>query len=452
VPPVWGGFELDLMLPDGGRWFSPVPPGWPLALAVGARLGAAWLVNPVLGALTILAVYSLARELTDRRSARWAVLLLAASPWFTFLNMSFMTHSWTLLCAVLGALGVALARRTRRPHFALLGGAAVGMVSLIRPLEGVVLALALGLWSIGLGGTRLKAAGVAALVAGTVLVGALVLPYNRYLTRDPLSFPINAYVDRVYGAGKNSMGFGPDKGIGWGGLDAFPGHSPFEALVNAQFNLFGVETELFGWGTGSLLLVLFLLAAGKLYRNDRALLAFVLAIVVANSFYWFSGGPDFGARYWYLAIVPLVLLSVAGLRALEARTSEPARARALVCALVVLAWLTWVPWRALDKYRGYRGMTASARELAAELDLGRCLVLVRGERHPDYASAAVYNPLDLEADAPVFAWDRDAETRQRLLEHYRDRAVWVLEGRRDERGGVRYEVVQGPVTAEELLE
>jgi hypothetical protein len=272
------------------------------------------------------------------------------------------------------------------------------------------------------------------------------------MTGDPAQFPINEYVDRIYGPGKNSMGFGPDKGIGWGGLDPYPGHSPLESATNAQFNLFAIETELFGWGTGSLFLVLFLLAAGRLYRLDRALLCFIAAIVLSNSFYWFSGGPDFGARYWYLVIVPLVLLSVSGLRALEARTAEPARARLLVAALVVLAWLTWVPWRALDKYREYRGMTPHARQLAAELDLGRCLVLVGGERHPDYASAAVYNPLDLEADAPIFAWDRDAVTRRRLLEHYRDRPVWVFEPGRDARGGVRYEVVLGPVPAEELLE
>lgn len=446
VPPVPGGFDLDLMLADGGRWFSPVPPGWPLALAAGAWLGAAWLVNPVLGGLTILALYSLARELTDRRSARWAVLLLAASPWFTFLDMSYMTHPWTLLCAVLAALGVARARRTGNPVPALLGGAAVGMVSLIRPLEGLVLALALGLWSLGFGGARLKLSCLAALVVGTAAVAALVFPYNRHLTGDPLQFPINEYVDRTYGPGKNSMGFGPDKGLGWGGLDPFPGHSPFEAAVNAQFNLFAIEAELFGWGGGSLLLVLFLLLGGKLYRADRALAAFALAIVLANSFYWFSGGPDFGARYWYLVIVPLVLLSVSGLRALEARVAEPARARALVLVLVSFAWLAWVPWRAVDKYHRYRGMDPGIRALAAQHDFGRSLVLVRGRRHPDYDSAAVYNPLDLEADAPIYAWDRSPGVRTELIEHYADRDVWLVVGPASSSTG-RWKILDGPVPA-----
>jgi len=443
APPSPDGFDVDLMLPDGDRWFSPVPPGWPLALAVGARLGAPWLVNPILGALTVLVTYLLSRELTDRRSARWITALLAASPWFTFLNMSFMTHTWTLLCSAFAALGVARARRTGGWCWTLAGGGAIGMVSLIRPLEGLVVALALGLWSLGLGGKRIRPAGIAALVVGTVAVGALVFPYNAHLTGDPKQFPINEYVDRLYGPGKNSMGFGPDKGLGWGGLDPWPGHSPFQALVNAQFNGFAIEAELFGWGAGSLLLALFLLVGGRCDRKDRAMLAFAAAIVLSNSFYWFAGGPDFGARYWYLVILPLVVLSVGGLRALEARVAEPARARALVCLLVALAWLAWVPWRAADKYRGYRGMHPVVRALDRELHFGRSLVLVQGERHPEFASAAVYNPLDWEADAPVYAWDKDEVTRRELLEHYRDRPVWVVS-----EGGA----ASGPFAAEELEE
>ena len=39
-------------------------------------------------------------------------------------------------------------------------------------------------------------------------------------------------------------------------------------------------------------------------------------------FYWYSGGPDFGARYWYLILVPLVVLSVRGLQALQGSLLE----------------------------------------------------------------------------------------------------------------------------------
>ena len=447
-PPVPAGFDLDLMLLAGERWYSPVPPGWPLALAVGAFLGVPSLVNPVLGGLAILASYLFARELTDRRSARWIALLLAASPWFLFMNMSYMTHSWTLACAAFAGLGVARAGRTGKPLWCVGAGAAIGMVALIRPLEGLVLAVALGVWGLGFGGRRLSVVSMGALVLTTAAVGAPLLAYNRELTGDPLQHPIVEYVDQTYGPGKNDMGFGPEKGLGWGGLDPWPGHTPFQALVNGQFNTFAIDAELFGWGAGSLLLVWLLLFGGRLYRKDRAMLGFVAAIVVSNSFYWFAGGPDFGARYWYLVILPLTVLTVSGLRRLEARVEQPSRAAALVLALTGLALVTFVPWRATDKYDGFRGMNADVRRLAERTDFGRSLVLVHGRRHPEFASAAVYNPLDLEADAPIYAWNRDSETRRALIEHYADRTIWLV-GPDEQAGG--WTVLRGPATAEVAL-
>ena len=426
-PPVPEAFDLDLMLLDQGRWYCPVPVGWPLALAVGAFFGVPWLVNPILGGLAILATYAFVRELASKRTARVVCVLLAASPWFVFLNMSFMTHSWTLLCAVVAALGVARSRRTGSVAWVALGGACIGMVALIRPLEGAVLALALGLWSIGLGGARLKLSRVATLVLATAAVGALNLPYNAHLTGKPGLFPIQRYVDVVYGPGKNDMGFGPDKGLDWGGLDPWPGHTPFQALVNAQFNGFAIDSELFGWSIGSLALVWMLLLASRWSRTDKLMLVFIAAIVLSNSYYWFSGGPDFGARYWYLVILPLIWLSVSGLRALESKVHEPARVRAFVAALIVIAWTTWMPWRAMDKYERYRFMSSRAAALATRYQLGRSLVLVRfDERFPTYASAAVYNPLDLEADVPIYAWAKNIDVVRRVLEHYSDRPVWIM--------------------------
>src|SRR5207237_4979878 len=38
---------------DQGHRFSQFSPGWPALLAVGVKLGVAWLVNPLLGALLV---------------------------------------------------------------------------------------------------------------------------------------------------------------------------------------------------------------------------------------------------------------------------------------------------------------------------------------------------------------------------------------------------------------
>ena len=51
LPPVPAAFNVDLMTYQAARWFSPVPPGWPAILAVGAFVGLPWLVDPILGGI-----------------------------------------------------------------------------------------------------------------------------------------------------------------------------------------------------------------------------------------------------------------------------------------------------------------------------------------------------------------------------------------------------------------
>jgi len=425
-PPVPAAFDLDLMLLDQGKWYCPVPPGWPLVLALGVGLGVPWLVNPLLGAASVLVGYALLRELGDRRSARVGTLLLATSPWFTFLNMSFMTHALTLLCALLAALGVARARRTQGVGMCIAGGIALGVIALIRPLDGLIVAGALGLWAIGFGGTRLKLAPLLALVASAAAVGGLSLPYNAALTGRASSFPIQHYVDVVYGPGKNNLGFGPDKGLGWSGLDPWEGHSPQEALVTSQFNLFALDAELFGWACGSLVLAGLALLGARRSRTDRAMALFACAVIGSSWLYWFNGGPDFGARYWYLAFVPLVWFTLSGLRHASAGCASPARAEAIVGVAVLASLATWTPWRAFDKYRDYRGVRPSQVAAPELRELRDALVLVEGGRHPEFAQAALLNRFEDPNASATFAWMRDVATVEALLTAMPSRTVYCL--------------------------
>lgn len=452
APPSADAFHLNLMEYETERWYSPVPPGWPAMLALGARIGAAWLVNPLLGGLNVLLAYVLLWQLYDRRLARLAVLLLCASPWYVFMAMNFMTHTFTLTCTLLAAIAIMRARRAQRAAWAWLGGGATGLVSLIRPLEGLAVAGLLGLWVLGLGGRRLNVRPIAAFALGAVLVGATVLPYNALLTGDPTVFPIMAYNDKHNGPNSNALGFGPDRGMGWA-IDPNPGHSLLDAAINANLNTFSINVELFGWSSGSLFLLTFFLVAGRPRRADVLMLAVIAVIVGIHTFYYFGGGPDFGARYWYLTIIPCVALTARGVEFLADRSTPASggpKARVLiaVAALCLLALVNYFPWRAVDKYHHYLGMRPDVRYLAEQHGFGRSLVLIRGERHPDYASAATYNPLDLRADVPIYAWDRDPETRAQALRAYPDRPVWIVDGPSRGRG---FQIVAGPRPASELL-
>jgi hypothetical protein len=455
VPPVPQGFDMFLLEVGPKGWYSVFPPGWPAILAIGVKLGAPWLVNPVLNGVNVVLAYMLLRSVYGLRTARLATLLLVVSPWFVFLGMSLMPHAATLALALIGALGVEWSRRTGRAWYALVGGAAVGFAAIVRQLDGLVIALVLGLWAIGLGGRRISLTATAALVAGTGLVAALTLPYNAMFTGHALAFPVMTYTDQHFGVNSNAYGFGPDRGLGWA-LDPNPGHSPLDGAINSNLNATALNVELFGWGVGSLVLTGVLLLKGRIARADRAMLAVIVAVIGAYFLNYFSGGPDFGARYWYLVIVPAVVLTARGVGSLGVlldaagpRGFGETRALAAVAALTCGAIVAFMPWRALDKYHHYLGMRPDVRQMAQARHFGRSLVLVRGVEHPDYSSAATYNPLDLRANAPIYAHDVSDSVQHALLEAYADRDVWILDG--PTRTGAGYRVVEGPVPAKTLL-
>lgn len=445
APPVPAAFDIDLIHYEPTRIFSPLPPGWPALLAVGVALGVPWLVNPLLAALGIVLAHALLQRLMPARAARLATLLLATSPWFLFLGMSLMTHAATLACALAAALGIAVAQERRAAWPAALAGVAVGIVALIRPLEGVAVALGLGVWSLWVTHRAFRLLPSVALTLATAATAALNFPYNRALSGDPRRFPVMMYVDKYYHPGANDMGFGPERGMGWGGLDPWPGHGLRDVVLNTLLNGAATNLELFGWACGSLVLLVAVVASRRAQRLEWAMVAAIALVVVLHAFYWFGGGPDFAARYWYLIIVPAVVLTARAPALLFGR-GTPAATRATVgmLALTAGALVTWMPWRSVEKYHGFRYMTADMRRFVAEHDLGAALVLVRGRRHPDYHQAALENPMDLrDATRPVFAWDRTAAIRRAAVAAYPDRPVYVVDGPTITGGGFR--IVAGPL-------
>jgi hypothetical protein len=454
APPVPEAFSFYMIPYEASRWYSIFSPGWPAVLAVGVLAGAPWLVNPILAGLNVLLAYLFIQEINNRRTARLAILLLCASPWYIFMSMNFMAHTFTLTCVLAAALGLAWARRTGQVGWGWLAGAAVGVVSLIRPLDGAIVGGLLGLWAIGFGGQRLKTPAIVAFGLSAVGVGAIVFPYNQQITGSPTVFPLTAYYEQYFGPNSNALGFGPDRGFSWP-IDPFPGHSPLEAMINANLNTFSINIDLFGWSTGSLFIVAILLFSGTLRRSDYLMLAVIVFTVGSYSLYWFSGGPDFGARYWYLTIIPFTVLTVRGLELLmrmvepRAGNSSHQSMRVIISLflLIILALVNYFPWRAIDKYHHFRGMRSDMRYLAGEQDFGKSLVLIQGNE-ADYLSAWIYNPLDPLAEVPIYAWDQNPAVRAKTLKAYGNRPVWVVVGPSITHSG--FKVVAGPLSATEL--
>ena len=199
-----------------------------------------------------------------------------------------------------------------------------------------------------------------------------------------------------------------------------------------------------------MIFVALLLCSWSLNRSDWLMLAAIATVFAAYFPYYYSGGPDFGARYWYLMIVPLVALTVRGIHWADRAGAGP-RASLVVIALCGLSVINYFPWRAIDKYYHYLDMRPDVRQFAKQHRFDGALVLIRGAMFPDYESAAIENPLDLSRrDATIYAWDRNDKARGATLRTYSDRPVWIVEGPTITRSG--YRIVEGPIPAAALME
>jgi len=448
VPPVSRAFETYLTTASSHGWYSVVPPGWPAVLGAGAFLGAEHWVNPVLSGLNVLLVALLLHRLYGSYVRKMGVLLLAASPWQLFLGMSYMPQPATLTIALLAALALDRSRRTDRATWAWLGGAALGFLAMVRQLDALIAAAAIGLWALGFGGRRVRPAAIAGLVVAALAASSVLLVYNDHFTGSPTRFPIMVYNDGLFTPGANDYGFGSNRGMGWA-LDPRPGHDLIDGAINTNLNLTATQVELFGWSCGSLFFALFFVVRGRFERADRAMLGVIVIVCAAYFANYFSGGPDFGARYWYLALPPLIALSVRGISALNDVTGTRRAGTVMAVMATAVALLTFVPWRATDKYFHFRGMRPDIRELARVHQFGRALVVVNGANHPDFASAAAYNPLDWSAPVPIYAWNLAPGVVDELSSAFPDRPLWIVDGPSKTGGG--FQVVAGPIPPRSAL-
>jgi hypothetical protein len=176
-------FTTNYMAVEAGRMYGTFPPGWPLALAAALAAGVpAWLVNPVLGAVTLALVWTLGHQLHGPRAGVLAAIVVGVSPFFAFNAASYFSHTF---CGalVLGAACLA-ARADRRPAWVpLLVGAAIGWAILARYLTGVVCAVPIVWWLLRPGVDRLRT--VLLVVLGGLPWALGLVAYNMALGGRP---------------------------------------------------------------------------------------------------------------------------------------------------------------------------------------------------------------------------------------------------------------------------
>ncbi|MCE1248899.1 MAG: glycosyltransferase family 39 protein [Firmicutes bacterium] len=286
-------FQCENIIIKNGKWFAKYTIGFPLLLAAGMLFNAPWLVNPVFAALTLLFIYLLTDLLFGRRSGILAVLMAVLSPFF-FLNgaAAFQPHI-TLGCSLIGAYYFFwLSVKRENFRYACLGGCFLSLGLLIRPVDSILLGLALTVVVLA---ELIKSEQRAVVIKNFLLVilfsgiGMLVLMLvNKVQTGDYFRFAFQMYEK------KEVWGFG-----------AY-GHNIYKAL----WNLFYDTTRLLIWGAPLLLLSVIYSLYGK---EKKHVFYFLFFCLVYNIFYfgWYTvGNYEYGPRYLFSGF--LFLLPVAG--------------------------------------------------------------------------------------------------------------------------------------------
>lgn len=386
----------DLTIADDGPVFRPwmsgvidgdrlmvFPPGWPAVLALGLLVtGSTTATVALVMALLGPAAWWFLLELTgDRRVAAVGGALLLASPFVVVHSGTLLSYLPALTCELVFGASVLRAVRTRRFGVLAAGGAALGVLFALRPLDAGLIAVPFGvyalvcLWRDG-PGRLARAVGAGALGAAVPVV--LTLAYNAQVSGSPLTFPIEA------AGGNNAFGFGPRNIAAGTPVIAVTAGSQVTATLR---NLAAVPQWMPGSWLGLPFLVIGAVVLWRASRSRSLLLAgiavlFPLVYVVYwGTWFVAQGRGAYGPFYYASMWMPLTAAVASGLvwswERVAARVPSVGVRRVAVAALagaalVVVAVALRTPLRT---FHGYTDRADAQLAAASTLPAGSFAVL-----------------------------------------------------------------------------
>jgi hypothetical protein len=425
APPIPSLFPAEWVVVHDGKWFSVFPPGWPLLLSLGVRLGIPSLVNPVLGAMSLVAIHRLAIRFVGDTRAVAVAILCAVSPFFLFMCASFMSHPASLLFATLCLLFLLEATTRGNWSLFLLSGGFAAFGFLVRPLDATVLWAVPALYLLVRQRTWMQLLGTSLSAAALAIGATLYFAYNHSLTGQSFMPLLNLTSPH------NRFGFGPDIGLPWAGF-ATPGHDLGKAAANLSLNVAVMSADLFGWPLCSLWLVLLLVCFGKLDWQHRLAALAIIGVVSGYAFYWYHG-VCFGARFYFAVLPLLLILTVEGLSRAPAIFASVlggsaddfvAPLRTFVALAFAFSVLVYLPTVSLfAPYHNQRNVDRGLDRFVAARDITQGIVFI-GPGAWDYGRALLLNALSPTGGPVIYAFEAGASDQQQLVHAFPDRPVF----------------------------
>jgi len=403
-----------------GKWVSRFPPGWPLVLATGSFLGIPlWLINPLLGTLSLVFLFALARRIYDDRVAILSVTSVLFSAFFVFNSASYFSHT---LCGLLIILFFYCELRFfegSKAPYALAAGLFLGLAFITRYYSTVLCALPIGLHILLRRDPRVPRA-VLWTFLGTLPLLGFILIYNYKITGNPFLF-VTTWMD-------------PNERLGF-----VEGYSWKLAWI---FLVKHLQSFVY-WTSPPILFLYFVHLVRSVADRSVRFHDLPLVTIAAGYLFWHTyGGNQYGPRFYYEAYPFAVLFVVAKLfRETPGAAPRLTQKVALAFFLVGFAWgALAIPviakrehriiWERMDLYR-----------LVAEEKLREAVVLLKsgtGVIRPMPARDLARNGIGFQNDV-LYARDLGVDN-DKLRAYFPDRKLYVYRRYKDEPKGTLIEV------------
>ena len=293
LPAVPQLFQQYYIVSLNSKWVVLYPPGWPLILSGGLALDLpAWLVSPLCGGLLLFAVLALGVRRDGPLGGLLAAGLVAVAPFFLFNAASYFTHVPAAAAGLLFCWTASAFLDRPKLATALLSGAALGALGLIRPVDVPIFALPFAIEFIWRARSLHYRRAPAMVLAGLPFLVLLALFYYEIK-----GWPLPSA--------------GPTARFGLSPVDEHGQHFSFlDQLSTVSVRM----VSLAEW-TSPLLVLGFVAAFVQLAARRRLSMVDLVfpAFVVAFLLIPLDGANQYGPRYYFEAFPFVVLTLVSGL-------------------------------------------------------------------------------------------------------------------------------------------
>lgn len=398
-PPLKEAFRMVHYRDIMDKWVSRYTPGWAAVAAPIAALDLPlWIVNPLVGALTLIAFFFLARTYVSRECAWIGVLLLGTSSFYILNSASYFSHILAALYGILFAIFGARYLAKGNAWYAIVAGAAIGLMGVTRTQNAAIFLIPLVVALVMTPGRRV---GLIFLGFGGLPFLIAFLAYNYEITGHPL-VTVQSLRDSPLG---------------------YPTSKTIDLTVERI-------AELMVW-TAPLLIIGYILSfAIVLYRNRYDFTDWIMPLTITFFvFYDGAGGNQYGPRYYFEAW-PFAILTT--LKVLEPVLfgPEPKRYAAWIGSALVASLLVQLAYLPARFYREHAVVVArqavhSAVERAA---LENAVVIIASRTGRDIRGMGskdlLRNGHDLNTQNVIYALDLK-QNNEKLKSLFPDRQFFV---------------------------